>query len=176
MTQTPRQAARVLGLLEKPTLKSVKKARRELAIRYHPDRCEDRETANRHMARINAAADTLISQLTAEDLHTHQDPATTEKEEHSANSADRAEPIFEQDTGYTSFEDAEVAQDKEQWVEPERDLQTEILPKVDREFWRSDRLLAQRAAEAYERVLRQMGCDSRPSSSEAKSAKLETVF
>ena len=60
---TPKHAARVLGLDEETTLADVKRVRREMAMKYHPDQSEDQERATRHMARINAAADTLIAHL-----------------------------------------------------------------------------------------------------------------
>ena len=61
MAATPKHAARLLGLDLDASLADVKRARRKMALRYHPDRCADKEQATRHMARINAAADRLIA-------------------------------------------------------------------------------------------------------------------
>ena len=63
MAATPEHAARVLGLDDNATLKDVRRVRREMALKYHPDRSHDQERATRHMARINAAADTLTAHL-----------------------------------------------------------------------------------------------------------------
>ena len=63
MAATPEHAARVLGLDEHATLEDVRRVRKEMALKYHPDRCSDQEMSTRHMARINAAADTLTAHL-----------------------------------------------------------------------------------------------------------------
>ncbi|MEM7075272.1 MAG: J domain-containing protein [Pseudomonadota bacterium] len=63
MALTPEHAARVLGLVGQISLDDVKHARRELTLKYHPDRCRNASRATRHMARINAAVDTLIAHL-----------------------------------------------------------------------------------------------------------------
>jgi curved DNA-binding protein CbpA len=63
MAATPEHAARVLDVSVTATLKEVHEARREMAFRFHPDCSDDAERANRHMARINAAADTLIAHI-----------------------------------------------------------------------------------------------------------------
>ncbi|MEP2641400.1 J domain-containing protein [Roseobacter sp.] len=63
MAATPEHAARVLGLSGHATLHDVRQARRTLALKYHPDRCHDSDCATRHMARINAAVDTLVAHL-----------------------------------------------------------------------------------------------------------------
>lgn len=63
MSATPEHAARVLGLTDEATLADVRRVRRELAFKYHPDRSSDPARSSRHMARINAAADTLIAHL-----------------------------------------------------------------------------------------------------------------
>lgn len=60
---TPKHAARVLGLDEETTLSEVRRVRRKMAMKYHPDQSDDQERATRHMARINAAADALIAHL-----------------------------------------------------------------------------------------------------------------
>ncbi|WP_299678133.1 J domain-containing protein [uncultured Roseobacter sp.] len=63
MAATPEHAARVLGLTVDATLEEVRLARRSLALKYHPDRCTDMDRASRHMARINAAVDTLVAHI-----------------------------------------------------------------------------------------------------------------
>ncbi|ABG30817.1 molecular chaperone DnaJ [Roseobacter denitrificans] len=63
MAATPEHAARVLGLDVWASMEDVRRARRELAMKYHPDRHSDVTTSNRHMARVNAAADTLIAYI-----------------------------------------------------------------------------------------------------------------
>ena len=63
MIATSLQAARVLDIGDEATLEDVQRARRALALKYHPDRSDDPERATRHMARINVAADTLIGHL-----------------------------------------------------------------------------------------------------------------
>lgn len=63
MAATPEHAARVLGLDDQATLEDVRRVRKKLALKYHPDRAADQERATRHMARINAAADTLTAHL-----------------------------------------------------------------------------------------------------------------
>ncbi len=63
MSATPEHAARVLGMTDEATLADVRRVRRELAFKYHPDRSSDPARSSRHMARINAAADTLIAHL-----------------------------------------------------------------------------------------------------------------
>ncbi len=63
MAATPEHAARVLGLDDNATLADVRRVRKEMALKYHPDRCADQEMSTRHMARINAAADTLTDHL-----------------------------------------------------------------------------------------------------------------
>lgn len=63
MAATPQHAARVLGLDLDATLDDVRRVRRRMALKYHPDRASDTAQANRHMARINAAADTLIAHI-----------------------------------------------------------------------------------------------------------------
>ncbi|GFE49864.1 hypothetical protein So717_16170 [Roseobacter cerasinus] len=63
MAATPEHAARVLGLDDHATLEDVRRVRRALARKYHPDHAADRASASRHMARINAAVDTLVAHL-----------------------------------------------------------------------------------------------------------------
>ena len=63
MAATPEHAARVLGLSLGASLHDVRRVRRKMALKYHPDRCHDKEQATRHMARINAAADTLTAHI-----------------------------------------------------------------------------------------------------------------
>ncbi|WP_282128827.1 J domain-containing protein [Roseobacter litoralis] len=63
MAATPEHAARVLGLDETASMDDVRRARREFAMKYHPDRRPDVTTSSRHMARVNAAADTLIAHI-----------------------------------------------------------------------------------------------------------------
>lgn len=63
MAASPEHAARILGLSLEASLEEVKRVRRKLALKYHPDRCADKEQATRHMGRINAAADTLTSHI-----------------------------------------------------------------------------------------------------------------
>lgn len=63
MSLTPKQAARILNLDASATLSDVRAARRRLVFAYHPDRFEDAECADRHMARINAAYDTVLAHL-----------------------------------------------------------------------------------------------------------------
>ena len=63
MAATPEHAARVLGLSLDATLDDVRRVRRKMALKYHPDRSTDQARSTRHMARINAAADTLIAFL-----------------------------------------------------------------------------------------------------------------
>jgi len=63
MVTTSVHAARVLDIGDEATLEDVRRARRELAMKYHPDRTVDTDRSTRHMARINAATDTLIAHL-----------------------------------------------------------------------------------------------------------------
>ncbi|MCV3274125.1 J domain-containing protein [Roseobacter sinensis] len=63
MAATPEHAARVLGLTVDATLEDVRIVRRELALKYHPDRGGDPQRTSRHMARINAAVDTLVAHI-----------------------------------------------------------------------------------------------------------------
>jgi len=68
MKTTSEHAARVLDILGEVSHKTVQRARRELAMKYHPDRFKDKEGATRHMARINAAADALIEHIRVENV------------------------------------------------------------------------------------------------------------
>ncbi len=61
MAATPEHAARVLGLDLQASLKDIRRVRRDMALKYHPDCSNDFERSTRHMARINAAADVLIA-------------------------------------------------------------------------------------------------------------------
>lgn len=63
MAATPKHAARVLGLDDDASLEDVRRARRVLAKKYHPDCSPDVSKSNVHMARVNTAADTLIAHL-----------------------------------------------------------------------------------------------------------------
>ncbi|WP_299632260.1 DnaJ domain-containing protein [uncultured Roseobacter sp.] len=63
MAATPEHAARVLGLGDDATLEDVRRVRRAMALRHHPDRSSDPSRSSRHLARINAAADTLTAHL-----------------------------------------------------------------------------------------------------------------
>lgn len=63
MAATPEHAARVLGLSLGASLDDVRSVRRKMALKYHPDRSPDQARSTRHMARINAAADTLIAHI-----------------------------------------------------------------------------------------------------------------
>lgn len=63
MAATPEHAARVLGLSVDATLEEVRVVRRALAMKYHPDCTQNPERASRHMARINAAVDTLVAHI-----------------------------------------------------------------------------------------------------------------
>ncbi|MEM9582600.1 MAG: J domain-containing protein [Pseudomonadota bacterium] len=65
MAGTVDHAARVLGLEVEATASEIRRVRRELALKYHPDVTTDQARATRHMARINAAADTLLAHLNA---------------------------------------------------------------------------------------------------------------
>lgn len=68
MPLTPKHAARILDLDETATLSDLRAARRRLVFAYHPDRFEDAEDADRHMARINAAYDTFLAHLKGQPL------------------------------------------------------------------------------------------------------------
>ena len=70
MAETPEHAARVLGLDVSASMEEVRRARRALAKKYHPDRHPDATTASRHMARVNAATDTLIDYIIGRAKHT----------------------------------------------------------------------------------------------------------
>ena len=59
MAETPKHTARAVGLSLDCTRKDIKRPLRKMAFGYHPDRCSKNEQAARHMARINASADTL---------------------------------------------------------------------------------------------------------------------
>lgn len=63
MAATPEHAARVLGLGLDASLEDIRRVRRKMALKYHPDRCHDKELATRHMGRINAAVDTLTAYI-----------------------------------------------------------------------------------------------------------------
>lgn len=63
MAATPEHAARVLGLDLRASAEDVRRVRRELAMKYHPDCNPDAKTSTRRMARVNAAADTLTSHI-----------------------------------------------------------------------------------------------------------------
>ncbi len=65
MAATPEHAARVLGLTIDANLQDIRRVRRDLALKYHPDRCRNSIVAARHMARINAAVDTLVAHINA---------------------------------------------------------------------------------------------------------------
>lgn len=65
MALTPEHAARVLGLDDNATLEDVRQVRRAMAFKNHPDCSSDIDRSTRHMARINAAADTLAAHIKA---------------------------------------------------------------------------------------------------------------
>lgn len=68
MAATPKHAGRVLGLDETASVDDVRRVRKAMAFAYHPDRSADQVRATRHMARLNAAADTLIAHIKSKKL------------------------------------------------------------------------------------------------------------
>lgn len=63
MSATAEHAMRILGLDAGATVEDVRIRRRNLAKMYHPDCAADHARATQHMARVNAAADTLTRHL-----------------------------------------------------------------------------------------------------------------
>ena len=148
MAQTPEHAARVLGLIGEPTLKEVKRVRRELALKYHPDRCAQSEQASRHMARINSAADTLTAYLKSK---THTEPQKPKAQTRAPQEEPRAPR-----TGRTSTKDSRP-EPKQTRRSHSRAVQTEARSEQERCDWKTEQVLAQRASSSYRNILSRIG-------------------
>jgi len=57
------EARRLLGLSEEATLEEIKEAFRKLSLKYHPDRCKDKDKKNceEMIKKINQAKDILLN-------------------------------------------------------------------------------------------------------------------
>jgi DnaJ-class molecular chaperone len=57
------EARKILGLKEEASIEEIKNAFRELALRYHPDRCEkkDKQHCEEVFKKINHARDMILS-------------------------------------------------------------------------------------------------------------------
>ncbi|MEM6939096.1 MAG: J domain-containing protein [Pseudomonadota bacterium] len=154
MAATPEHAARVLGLDVKTTLSEIKRARREMAFKYHPDRTDDFQRASRHMARINAAADTLTAHVLDEAGRLRQRKRNRYADfSHLHRNPGKAQAPEQKEAPKTaSARDANAAQKDTQTVEQPA-LRKRVRPK------RLDQmaLLAQFASAAYAQTLAHIG-------------------
>lgn len=146
MAQTPEHAARVLGLVGTPTLEEVKRVRREMALKYHPDRCAEQEKATRHMARINAAADTLIAYLQTK-------PETEPQQARRQRRATRARP----DASAKHHSTKQTRQNTKRARCPENVVPAEVDSREERPACKAQSILAERAAASYRTVLDRIG-------------------
>ena len=145
MAASPKHAARVLGLTGDVTLEDVKRVRRKMALKYHPDRCHDVDTATRHMSRINAAADTLIAFLKNKPKPSFRKP----QPEPTKPRARQAETT-KMDTPPPKTEK------RAEQPKPSRTAPSVQPIKIDA----AQRKLVERAAKSYQQVLSQIGQQS----------------
>lgn len=145
MAQTPEHAARVLGLIGEISLDAVKQARRDMALQYHPDRCGNSARASRRMARVNAAADTLIAAL-----ENQQKVSAPETEAPStADTADRA----------AAKSRTASAKKRRSMGSRQRGQAARAKTAADaaRGAWTAERALAKRAKASYRKALGGIG-------------------
>lgn len=140
MAASPKHAARVLGLTGDVTLDDVKRVRRKMALKYHPDRCADVVQATRHMARINAAADTLIAFLKNKPQPQAKRPRPDFTKAKTRATSARAEP-------------------KRQQPKPES-TREEPRSQASEAAFQAQRKLVETAAKSYQQVLNQIGQQS----------------
>ncbi|MEM6577332.1 MAG: J domain-containing protein [Pseudomonadota bacterium] len=153
MAQSAEHAARVLGLVGDPTLEGVRRARKAMALKYHPDRCGDTEKATRHMARINAAADALIAHLksgpqaqSGKSQERRQAPGTERRKASARNrTSDRGTARTAKPKAKTKRQPAS------------RSVRTEPLSDAARRAWKTERALAEKATASYQNVLSRIG-------------------
>ncbi|MEM6480481.1 MAG: DnaJ domain-containing protein [Pseudomonadota bacterium] len=153
MAQSPEHAARVLGLIGEPTLEEVKRARRELAMKYHPDRSDDTGRATRRMARVNAAADTLTVYLKGKSAPQSDKQASREQSADNTRTSERSEH-FEQKR---QTAEAPKPKPKQSRQRAARSVGTKTVSDTARRAWKSERALAARAAASYRAVLDGIG-------------------
>lgn len=157
MAQSPEHAARVLGLIGEPTLDEVKRARRNMALRYHPDQCADKEQATRHMARINAAADTLTAYLKSRAQPKAQ--PNTQKTQYRSHRAEAEPKETSAHNSSKAKEDASAAKTRQRKPRNQDAHAVNVKTASDavRRAWKADRALARRAAHSYQSVLSRIG-------------------
>lgn len=146
MAATAQHARRVLGLDDQATFADIRRIRREMALKYHPDVSINQTRAAAHMARINAAADTLTAHLRELDLqhHTGKSPIYPDFSNPTASQASsqptKTGPLVP--IGHVPSAPA---------IAPSR------TPKPAREAPKNDNALARFASTSYERNLIQIG-------------------
>lgn len=156
MAATPEHAARVLGLDDRATLEDVRRVRRALARKYHPDRAADQARASRHMARINAAVDTLVAHLKEHPTRSEQ----TQREERFAAKRKAASETFRAAAAKAAQQAREGRQERAGASSSQRrsTRSTAQRPSATIQPLSSDeRALAQSAASSYRSVLDRIG-------------------
>jgi len=160
MAQTPEHAARVLGLIGRYSIDDVKRARREMALKYHPDLCSDAELATRHMARVNAAVDTLMAHLASKTQAAPKRSGQTRRRARASES--RTERNRAQSTA--SKADATGPTRAKPTKEPARGantVQSNSASDAERRAWKAERALAERASASYRTILDRIGKQQR---------------
>lgn len=159
MAHTPEHAARVLGLMTAPTLEDVKRARRDMALKYHPDRCKDAALATRHMARINAAADVLIAHLKQKRSTSKPD----HRPDHTPFRAEAKTADAETRTDETHRRSADCSAEARKPERPgnaykqSRNVTVDSLTEAARRSWNIERALARSAVRSYRATLTRIG-------------------
>lgn len=161
MAQSPQHAARVLGLLGEPTLQNVKRARRDLAMKYHPDARSDTKRATRHMARINAAADTLIKHLENGTKPTDANSETNDHKRTEDGNVRGQQTRQASRSAENPFPRQHVrpAKENKPYGSPHtgRHVDTDTASEAQRGAWKSERMLAEQTAASYRSVLNAIG-------------------
>jgi len=151
MQSTPQHAARVLGLNLEASIDDVRRVRRKMALKYHPDCSDDQERATRHMARINAAADTLSTYLKDAAAFNTNAACTRRNATKQARRREAPKSKPAEKTSETNEPKAETVQRKpEQSAAVQRQLSSD-------KAWKAERALARYATESYSKVLNGIG-------------------
>ncbi|WP_371226639.1 J domain-containing protein [Roseovarius sp. 2305UL8-3] len=159
MQSTPQHAARVLGLSLEATLEDVRAVRRKMALKYHPDCADDQEQATRHMARINAAADTLTAYLMNKSAFQAKAARARRTASQQARPSARRPEATKRKPAEKTSHNAEAP--KVEKVKPATDP-VQKYAQSDA-AWKAERALARFATESYSRVLQGIGrAEARP--------------
>lgn len=145
MAATPEHAARVLGLSLGASLDDVRRVRRKMALKYHPDRYHDKEQATRHMARINAATDTLTAHIKKRVRTQAKGKSPSYTDFSKPKQADQSSVRFEKPKPQTASRTKE------------KKAQTTRKPERPKTKSRADIALVRFATESYANVLDRIG-------------------